>query len=301
MREVDPTIDVSAVVDLLSGQYGYHGRDPEFLPLGADSWCFRAESLWVSVRRDREGHVPEAYEAAVELDEQGCDFVLAPLRGADGRVVHHAGRHPVVVAPFRSGETLHAQSVGDNEAVAAILAELHAASVAVRLPREDYRFPFRRELEDALSIARAQDTHAGPYSGRVQRLVRAHRSYLEAIIEEADTIAEQCRTDVAPLVLTHGEPNGNILRAADGHLDLFDWGSLALGPPERDWWDFEHLPAAVVVRPRYRRFYELRWILGEVAEYVWRFVHAHGGDSDDEWMFEELCMYFPGSQTENQS
>jgi spectinomycin phosphotransferase len=295
MREVDPTVDISAVVHLLSDQYGYNGRDPEFVPLGADSWCFRAGALWASVRRDREGHVPAAYEAATELYEQGFDFVLAPLRGADGRVVHQAGRHPVVVSPFRSGEALHAESVSDTAAITAILAELHAASVAVRLPREDYRFPFQRELEDACAIAWAQDTHAGPYSGRVQRLVRSHRSYLEILMEEAATLAEQCRADTAPLVLTHGEPNGNILRGADGHLDLFDWGSLALGPPERDWWDFEHLPDAVVVRPRYKRFYELRWTLGEVAEYVWRFVHAHSGDHDDEWMFDELCMYFPRS------
>jgi spectinomycin phosphotransferase len=293
LREVDPAIDIPAVIQVLTGQYDYDGSGLDFVPLGADSWCFRAGALWVSVRRDREGHVPEAYEAAAELHEQGCDFVLAPLRGADRRVVHHAGRHPVVVSPFHSGEALHAQSASDTAAFATILAELHAASVAVPLPREDYRFPFRRELEDALSIARGPDTRAGPYSDQVQRLVRGDRSYLATLMDEADTIAEQCRSDSAPFVLTHGEPNGNILRTADGHLELLDWGSLALGPPERDWWDFEDLPAAVVVRPGYRRLYELRWILGEVAEYVWRFVHPHAGDSDDQWMFDELRMYLP--------
>jgi spectinomycin phosphotransferase len=300
MREVDPTIDISAVVDVLAGQYGYEGLDLDFVPLGADNWCFRAGALWVSARRDREGHVPGAYEAAVELHEQGYDFVLAPLRGADRRVVHHAGRHPVVVSPFRSGETLHAESASDTYAIAAMVSKLHAASVAVRLPREDYRFPFQRELEAGLSIASASDTDAGPYSHRVQQLVRAHRSYLATLMDEAETIAEQCRADASPLVLTHGEPNGNILRGADGHLVLFDWGSLALGPPERDWWDFEGLPAEIGVRPGYRRFYELRWILGEVAEYVWRFVHPHAGDSDDQWMFDELRMYFPSPPAEGE-
>lgn len=292
MRVVDPSIDVPDVRRLLSAQYGYHGRDLDFMPVGADSWCFRAGSLWVSVRRDRQGHVPEAYEGATELYEQGCEFVLAPLRGADHQVVHQVGDHPIVVTPFVSGHTLHA-STGDSDAVAAIVSKLHAASVAVRLPREDYRFPFQQELEQALSLASADDTSAGPFSGEVQRLIRTNRGYLDSLIEESLRLAEQNRSDIAPFVLTHSEPQWNTLRTNDERLLLFDWGGLELGPPERDWWNFDHPPDEIAVRPDWKRFYELRWILGEVAEYAWRFLHHHTGDSDDQRMLDELRDYFP--------
>src|SRR5262245_32391906 len=101
MLRADPTIDVEGLARLIVDQYG---ADPsialDFVPVGGDSWCFRGGDLWISVRRDRSGHRPAAYEAARELADDGADFVLAPLGGASGGVVHDVGGRPVVVFPY---------------------------------------------------------------------------------------------------------------------------------------------------------------------------------------------------------
>jgi hypothetical protein len=41
------------------------------------------------------------------------------------------------------------------------------------------------------------------------------------------------------------------------------------------------------------RFYQVRWMLGEVAEYTGRFMHKHVGDREDAAMWEELGQYLP--------
>jgi spectinomycin phosphotransferase len=246
----------------------------------------------VSVRRDWHGHVPEAYEAATELAERGCDFVLAPLRGADRRVVHQVRAHPVVVSPYVAGEWLF-ERTADQDGSAQLASQLHECSVETILPAEDYRCPFVPQLEQTLSRACGADTDAGPYSEHTQRLVRAHRYALDSLIREADRVSAACRADTAPFVLTHSESIGNTMRTPDNRLLLFDWGEAALGPPERDWWDFDRVPPGVVVRPAFTRFYELRWTLGELADYVHRFIEPHTGDADDQWMWRELQQYLP--------
>jgi aminoglycoside phosphotransferase (APT) family kinase protein len=118
--------------------------------------------------------------------------------------------------------------------------------------------------------------------------------YLAALHEEMRACQETCRLRQPRFVLTHGEPNrGNIFVTDEGRLLLMDWGDLAWGPPERD----------LVMRPDLGlprkgeeaplRFYELRWILGEIAEYVDRFVQPHAGDAEDEGMWRELLLYLP--------
>ena len=98
--------------------------------------------------------------------------------------------------------------------------------------------------------------------------------------------------DETPLVLTHGEPNGgNVLRVNDGRLYLIDWGDLAYGPPERDWSQMSGLGLDLPIRPAFGRFYELRWVLSEVAEYVARFAAPHAGSAEDEDKWNELGRY----------
>ena len=293
MKTENLRIDLVALKELLAAQYGVSSPRLVFSPVGGDSWCFRAGVLWVSVRRDRQGHVPESYEAAAALSEQGLTFVLAPLRGKDQHVVHRIAEHPVVVSPYVPGAPLHATTAPEVSAVAAVVSQLHAATACVPVPHEEYRFPFQEELDHALSTALWHDPQAGPYSQRTHRLIRAHRAYLDSLQAEAQRLARYCRRHTGEPVLTHGEPNGNVLRTDDGRLLLFDWGTTALGPPERDWWALASQSASLTCRPEFVRFYHLRWILGEVAEYTERFMHKHVGDRDDAAMWSELWQYFP--------
>lgn len=90
----------------------------------------------MSVRCDRVAHVPAAYEAAARLRAGGLDWVLAPLAGRSGRVVHSAGGRPVVVFPWLEGrEPVPAEATPEQaSAVVGMVERLHRTAVEVPLP-----------------------------------------------------------------------------------------------------------------------------------------------------------------------
>jgi spectinomycin phosphotransferase len=248
----------------------------------------------VSVRRDRLGHVPAAYAAACELRERGLDFVLAPERGHNGRVVHPVGGARVVVFAKEAGRPLYpdAASAGQALKVRDMIAALHAHTVATELPAETFDMPFDDELAEGVARAVAGVDEAGPYGARVCALVRANLATIDARRAELSALQHRCRADAGAFVLTHGEPDrGNIMVRPDGSLLLMDWGALEWGPPERDLSSLPDLGLAPSGRAPFLRYYELFWSLGEVAEYVARFTVPHDGNAEDAEKWDELLLY----------
>jgi spectinomycin phosphotransferase len=290
----DPDIDVAALEELVAAEFGAAGTPLVFAPGGGDSWSYRAGELWVSVRRDRQGHRPASYHAVRELADRGCSFVLAPLRGRSGRVVLDDGRgRPVLVFPFVEHRVVRA---ADTEALRGVVAALHAASVTTALEPERFDLYFDDELDDALAQARVGPVDAGPYGRRVETLLRENAHRIAGMREEIAECRRACRAfGEDGFVLTHGEPDGNVIATGDGRLMLVDCGDLRWGPPERDLLRLRDAGADVGGRPVVFRFYELLWVLGEIAEYAWRFTHAHAGDAADDDKWAELLLYLPGT------
>lgn len=290
----DPSIDIGSLIHLLAAEFGAGDPTPTFVPAGGDSWCYQAGPWWISVRRDRQGHFPANYEAARELRDAGHDFVLAPVRGRSGRVVHSAGGRPVVVtefvesrANFRDGlAQVHLQDL--SRAVE----ELHSARVSADVRSESFDLPFADELERALARADAGSDTAGPLGSDVSDLVRRNGARIGDWREEIAVCQERCRASPGELVLTHGEPEPpNVLITPDDELLLLDWGDLLRAPPERDILSLRSLGIARPARRDFLRFYELRWILSEVAEYVSRLTSPHEGNAEDLEKRRELARY----------
>jgi spectinomycin phosphotransferase len=287
-------VDERALGRLVAGRYGGDAAGLRFVPVGGDGWHYRCPPFWVSVRRDRQGHWPPAYAAAGELARGGLEFVLAPLADSEGRVVHSVGRFPAVVLPLVEGVTLDESGYdeGDARRVAEMCERLHGARCETPLPVERYELPFKAGLREGLVAAESAGRDTGPYGEAVRDLVLRNRGAIVAMVEEVGEVAAACRADATPLVLTHGEPGGgNVLRSADGRLYLIDWGDLAYGPPERDWYAISGLGLDLPMRREFRRFYALRWKLGEIAEYVARFAAPHAGSAEDEEKWGELGTY----------
>ncbi|MFA1538198.1 phosphotransferase [Actinomadura monticuli] len=282
------------LVGVLVEQYGADPGPLEFMPLGADSWCYRLGDLWVSVRRDLRGHSPAPYEAARRLRANGLDFVLAPIAGADGRVSRTVGGRPVVVFPYLPVSEVPASlSPLELWAVSDMVAGVHAATVDVDLPAETYTLPFGDDLDRALDVARSGPPDTGPYSLPFHALLRAAADRVEALRAEFADLAARCAAAGRPPVLTHGEPGaGNVLRHGASLL-LADWGELMYGPPERD---FYHLVRSFGGTPRGRRhflrFYEIRWLFNELTEYAAWFFAPHTGDAEDReaWAQARRCL-----------
>jgi spectinomycin phosphotransferase len=306
MREDLPPDAGESLLRALRHGFGADVPRLEFVPVGADSWCYRAGRFWVTARRDLLGHHPLAYDTATVLGEEyGLDFVLPPLRWPDGSVVRRVGRYPVLVFPYVPATQVRPPlSRAAGEAVADLLHRLHrsAAKLPAALGEETYRPPFLEAMDWTLdTVARGPAPDVGPYSRRVFDLVRAHRPYLLALRRELHELAADCRADGTPFVPTHGEPGGgNVLVDADRYW-LVDWGQLRWGPPERDLF---HLRRSFNIdapgRQQFMRFYEVRWFLSEFAEYGSHLLRPHVGGGDYDVMWAELVDYLaagcaPGS------
>lgn len=297
MLQPPEDLDHEELMALIEDQFGV-AASLEFVPIGEDSWCYRLGELWVSVRRDLRGHVPHAYEAAAVLRRSGLDFVLAPLRGRDGRVTRRVSGFPVVVFPYVPASPIEDSPPPRSEvdAVVDMLTRVHHANVPATVPTETYALPFEADVDRALELSECDALDTGLFGEPLRRLLRAHRAYLSELRAEFHELARTCAAAKEPPVLTHGEPiPSNILRHGDDLL-LADWGDAMWGPPERDWSHvIRTLGADPPCRPEFRRLYDVRWILSEVAEYAMALGTPHTGDADDHAMWRRLLRYLPES------
>lgn len=284
----------SVLINIIREQYEGAGPDLAFQPLGEDSWSYRSGSLWISIRRDLRGHVPAAYETAYRLHRDGNGFVLAPLEGADGRVVRTVDGFPVVVFPWLQSVPVHggpSLTTEESEQLLWMLQSIHSAPRG-GLPAEDFCLSFEGDLDMALDFAERPDRCVGPYSIRLHQLLGKHRKAIDSLRAESRDLASLCLTDSQPFGVTHGEPSSpNVLRHG-GQLLLADWGGAMWGPPERDLFHVRRtFGLHPDCRPGFLRFYEVRWILSEIAEYASRFTQAHAGDAEDDAMWMRLLRY----------
>lgn len=290
----DPSIDVASLAQLLATEFDSEHLTLTFVPAGGDSWSYRAGPWWVSVRRDRQGHFPENYEAARELRDAGYEFVLAPVRGRSGRVVQTVSGRPVVVTEFVEARANYREGLAPahRQQLSRALKELHSARVSADVRSEAFDLPFADELEGALARAAAGSDAAGPLGSDVSDLVSRNAARIDDWREEIAVCQERCRASPGELVLTHGEPEPpNVLITPDDELLLLDWGDLLRAPPERDALSLRSLGIPQPARRDFLRFYELRWILSEVAEYVSRFTSPHEGNAEDLEKRGELARY----------
>jgi spectinomycin phosphotransferase len=232
-----------------------------------------------------------AMDTAAALD---LDFVVAPLRAADGRTVHPIdSRYAVSVFPFLDavpGDFERPDHVGERRAVLEMLATLHRQRPPAPAPVLDLGLPTRGFLDDVLDDA--VRWARGPFAGPARALIREHSSAVRRRLEEFDRLVAGCSG--RERVLTHGEPHpDNLLRCGDRHV-LIDWDTVGLAPPERDLWDVVQGPADLEhyaeVAGREAdasalALYRIRWDLGEVAEFAdwFRAPHDRSPDTEEGW------------------
>lgn len=292
----DPSIDVGELAALIAREADEDVGTPSFEPVGGDSWNYRAGEWWVSVRRDRQRHVPACYEAARELRDNGLEFVLAPIRGRSGQVVLDLRGRPVVVSRHVSGTTSFPDGLTETgtSALRNAVDRLHAATVAAPVPHETFDLPFEAELDAALARAQSGATAAGPLGAEVAALLDRNGPRIDQWRDEIRSCQKDCRAENGPFVLTHAEPAPpNVMITDGGELLLLDWGDLLWAPPERDARGLAEVGIVLGGRPHVERFYELRWTLGEVAEYADRLTRPHEGNAEDLEKRRELGRYLP--------
>lgn len=238
----------------------------------------------------------DAMDTALALrgtEPHGLDFVLAPVRTADGETVRELGaRHAVSVFPLVSGTAGHfgqTLTAHDRGLVVDLLAALHRTpppASARALPPE---FATRPQLDGALRESGDSWSGFGPYGEPARQLLADHAAALRRRLDEFDRRAGELRAGNAPLVITHGEPHpGNLLRVGERSM-LLDWDTVGLAVPERDLWLVAEGPDDLVryeestgrrPDPSALALYRLRWALDDVAEFLALLRAPHGPTPD---------------------
>jgi spectinomycin phosphotransferase len=298
MLSPPPDVVTEAVAAFVARTWDRPFAPAVFVPLGEDSWNYHCGDLWVSLRRDLRGHVPQAYAAAAELAANGLEFVLAPVVTVAGEATARMGNYPVVAFPYRVLTPLDGLSMDAAacDEVIAKLARLHGSRISTALPEEDFSLAFEADVIVAIEAGLRPPANNGPLSDTVTALLATHVNWISGLLAAFHAVALDCRRRGAHWCPTHGEPlPANLLRGRDGIM-IADWGEAAMGPPERD---FAHLIRTTRARPAgdstLLEFYRLRWILSEIAEYASILLAPHVGHADDRAMVERLRSYLPPS------
>jgi spectinomycin phosphotransferase len=314
-------LDRSELRALLERHWGLGGAQLEYMPVGFGSHHWRAvdsDGVWWFVTADdlRAGFqagqdtdaafaaLDRAYRTASWLhDEAELEFVVAPLRDAEGIVVRRlSDRYAVTVSPFVVGESSAwgpYESADDRRDMGAILGRLHAATehVPADLPRrDDLRVPARAAFVEALEDLDRRWA-SGPYAEPVRRLLQANAADLERRLQEYDDLAVQVRESSEKWVVTHGEPHrANVIRDLQGGVRLVDWDTTLIAPRERDlrmvldddltgWDDYVAAAGQATLNLQAIELYRRWWELADVTTFVdvFRREHARTEDAAKSW------------------
>ncbi|GLY07032.1 aminoglycoside phosphotransferase family protein [Actinoplanes sp. NBRC 101535] len=296
MLEPPQDVDDAAVLAALAAGWGVRAGRADYLPVGAGSHHWTADGLFLKVDRESAA-VRRSLETARALR---LDFVLAPLPTRDGGILQPVAPGWTMAAfPLVDGVAgeFGPHPPEDRPEIAAMLTELHRSTprVAHLAPRIALRLPGRNDLLTALAESDRPWT-SGPQAEPARALLRRHADRLHGWLADFDRLTATLPPPDA-WVVTHGEPHpGNVLRTADG-LTLIDWTTVGIAPPDRDLWmltdAFADL-ATPVREPSPVAFYQLGWILADVAAFTADLRRPHGDGPDEAAALRYLGGYLEG-------
>jgi spectinomycin phosphotransferase len=314
MRSPPPDLAPERLAGVLADGWGLRAVSLEYMPEGGGShhWILAdadgrrhfvtVDDLdnkeWMGGSRDAvfDGLRRALGTAAVLRYDAGLRFVVAPLAASDGQFLCRVdgGAYTVSVFRFLTGRSHKFGPYADEQLrnqVLDMIAVLHQATPAVRdgAPRHVLSFAGRCDL-DAYLLSPDRPWDSGPFAETARGRLLPHAADLGQLVATFDRVAEATRPARADLVITHGEPHPANIMSADGRLDLIDWDTVALAPPERDialiatasneGIDRYYLATGRELNPAVIGLYRLRWYLDDIASAVRLFRNPHHDTPD---------------------
>jgi spectinomycin phosphotransferase len=243
--------------------------------------------------------------AAALRSEAGLEFVVAPLPGSDGELLHRLDdRYSVSVFPFLTGRSYPFGRYQDPELrrqAVDMIAALHLASAVAqdRAPHHVPSFQGRADLT-ALVLDPDRPWQGGPFSEDARRLMVTRTADIARLTDGFDRLVEATSPARSNTVVTHGEPHpGNVMSLTD-RVVLIDWDTVAIAPPERDVCLIAGPDGGDVVDryqettgreldPRVLTLYRLRWYLDDLGSTIAMFRNDHRDTSDTRRWLDSLA------------
>lgn len=296
--------------DALASAWGLDDASVEHAPVGFGShhwWVTTADGCrWFATADDLRtrrvaaeepldaslARLRAALATAAALRDHGLDWVVAPRRAGDGRVVVPLGEAFVLaVYPRVDGRAFGWGPYEDPDHRAAVLDRLVALHTTPGCRGaagvDDLGRRLVADLRALLDDPGPQ-WHDGPFAREAWRLVVEHGAALGALLDRYEGLIGD--VDPARFVITHGEPHRGNTLLTDTGVALVDWDTCLLAPLERDVWlvageepgilgVYEERTGVALDR-RLLEAYRLRWDLADVASFVADLRAPHGDDKD---------------------
>jgi spectinomycin phosphotransferase len=322
-----PDLSADAIAAHMRDAYGVDVVQVAFLPIGADADAavYRLDSAdgmayFLKLRRARFDEIAVAVPAF--LHAHGVQAVMAPLATVDG-ALWTSGHgftwilYPLFVGPNGFERPLSdAQWVALGKSLRAVHAAVLPASLAARVPREEYS-PQWRDAVTTFDQQVEADRFADPIAARLAAGWRTKRQEIGAMVERAGRLAQTLRDRALPFVLCHTDLHaGNVLLGEDGALAIVDWDDPIFAPKERDLmfigggiggvWDTAREEALfyqgygpVEIDPIALAYYRYERIVADLAAYGEEVFEAQGSVEDRENGLRKVMGQFePGRVVE---
>jgi spectinomycin phosphotransferase len=240
-----PDLSPDVIAAYVRKAYNVDVTQVTFLPLGADADAavYRLDSAdsgayFLKLRRARFDEIAVAVPAF--LHEHGAPAVMTPLLTTGGALWTSGHGFAWILYPFFDGPNgfvsplSAAQWLTLGKSLRAVHAAVLPASLAARIPREDYS-PRWRDTVTAFSEQIEDGRFTDPIAERLAVDWRAKQEEIATLVERAADLALRLREKSLPVVLCHTDLHaGNVLLGADDDLAIVDWDDPILAPKERD-------------------------------------------------------------------
>jgi spectinomycin phosphotransferase len=305
-----PDLSPDVIAAYVRDAYSIDVTQVTFLPIGADADAavYRLDSIegtayFLKLRRARFDEVAVAVPAF--LHAHGAPAVMAPFLTTGGALWTNRHGFAWILYPFFDGPNGFQRPLSAvqwltlGKSLRAVHAAVLPASVADRIPREDYS-PRWRDIVTAYGEQVEGDRFADPIAERLAAGWREKGREIATLVERAADLAQELQQRSLPVVLCHTDLHaGNVLLGADGELAIVDWDDPILAPKERDLmffgagvgaiWDTPREEALfyqgygpVEIDPDALAYYRYERIVADFASYGEQIFEAQGSEEDRE-------------------
>jgi spectinomycin phosphotransferase len=316
MRALPEGLETSELIPVLSDGWGVDVDVADYAAVGGGSYHWVVTDLegrrgfvtvddldwkpWLGDTRESvfEG-LGRAFDTAAALRDGGLEFVVAPIRDRSGETVRRLGpRHTIALFPIVAGRAgqFGQYEASERAAFLTMLDELHQATPVVAAVARpiDLGLPGRPELEAAVRDV-GEPWSGGPFSEPAREALASHVADVVELLALSDRLGAEIARRSSDWVVTHGEPHGgNVMWTGERHV-LIDWDTVALAPPERDFWMLVNSADADAIARDLDElalsFFRLRWDLADLAAFTHQLRSPHRHSADTVKAFDALTHY----------
>jgi spectinomycin phosphotransferase len=174
------------------------------------------------------------------LSESGIKEIIIPLETKSNQLWADFSEYKLILYPFIEGKDGFERELTDHhrQSLGAAFKGIHTAQIPHELKKRIRKETFAPLWRADLKSYQAQvqnNFFDESTAAKLAEFIKSKQNEITRLIERAEQLASELRTEPLDLVLCHSDLHGgNILISNTGELYIVDWDDPILAPKERD-------------------------------------------------------------------